>query len=200
MEVINLDPECSGSTNLHNLIPQNHVTENLPFYVPSPSIVDHDCCINIRKMYNSSFSERLQPMKLTNVVLNELKFAAQKFNEFDKIITRQTNQPFVMEERHWYWLALSFCIVVILLYVGYNCCIVRGYFSLISRCCCYRRNATTGAIAVPAITDIIARAATSTANPSNAYAQVPFRPASRPTAPEIKPDLEEDTAPAPPPT
>lgn len=68
-KIIRLQNNCKGYTNLFALETTYKANKNITYYVPNVNIISDDCCT------------------LTS---------HKKLNEFDEIITKQVNQPFLM--------------------------------------------------------------------------------------------------------
>ncbi|KAK9739053.1 Baculovirus F protein [Popillia japonica] len=144
--VLYLDKKCKGYTDLFILEGSNEISHNITaHYVPSLNILEDDCCLETKINMNTPIP--LQPIKLTNVDLSELKYADKKLNEFDEILTNQLNKPFIVQHTNWFTLTLSVIGSIVLLMLCFNICKWFGCFNLIRRFCCFTRNPRNGEFA-----------------------------------------------------
>lgn len=107
----------TGSTNLTNKIPPVTITED-------------DCCIKLRE--NITYhSIKLQPIKFSDLNLDELEFAQHKLNEMNDALEQQLNQPFFVKHSGWFTTILSTVGTALTLYVLYKLLRWFGFFSMI---------------------------------------------------------------------
>lgn len=72
-------------------------TQNNTNIIPFTNILNDDCCRNLKKNLTMC-NIKLQPIKLTNLDLNEMEYARHKLNEFDEQLQKKINQPFYIRQ------------------------------------------------------------------------------------------------------
>lgn len=141
--ILRLHKSCKGYTDHFVLQSNSETIENFLNIVPNIDIKEDDCC-NLNKKLNKSETISLNPIKLTNIDLNDLRYANKKLEEFDKIVTDQINKPFIITHTHWYTIALSVIGSIVFCAICINCCRWCGCFNILKKLCCFSRNPQNG--------------------------------------------------------
>ncbi|KAK9703828.1 Baculovirus F protein [Popillia japonica] len=105
-------------------------TSNLTNEIPDTQIEEDDCCINLKE----NLTLNSEPIKFTNLDLQELKFAQSKLKEFDEQLQNHLNKPFIIKRSSWYTTALTIIALLILLYNLLRWC---GCLYLLKKLCCF---------------------------------------------------------------
>lgn len=151
--LIQLNQDCKGYTDFIVLETSSETHSNITHEVPGISIIEDDCCI-VSKV-NVSGTLHLKPVKLTNVDLSELKYADNKLEELDKIITHQLENPISVTHYRWYTILFSIIGALIFIIICGNCCNWFGCGSLIKRLCCFTKNPRNGEVIPPLIKNFV---------------------------------------------
>lgn len=109
----------TGPSNIMNKIPLIPITED-------------DCCIKVRNNVTMN-SLQLQPLKLNNVNLDELKYAQQKLHEVDSALKNHMNQTFLQKHSGWFTTIFTIVVTGISLLIMYRILRWFGFFSIIYR-------------------------------------------------------------------
>lgn len=120
MGLLELDNNCKAYTDDTMLTPQSiGQSVNITHKLPLTDITEDDCCVRLKD--NITFEAiKLQPMKLTNINLEELKFVQHKLHQFDEILQQQLNKPFLIKHTSWLTSFLAFLGGSVLLIILYN--------------------------------------------------------------------------------
>nr|XP_034172623.1 uncharacterized protein LOC117600814 [Osmia lignaria] len=152
--IIHLQPRCKGYTSLFVIEATHEISKNATYYVPRMNILDDDCCI-LTPHLEAIESVTLKPIHLTNIDLTELKYANKKLGEFDEIITKQINQPFIVTHTRWYTVALGTIVALLVLFVLLKCCKNFGCLRWLQRLCCSTTDPIRGEINPPLIKNFV---------------------------------------------
>ncbi|KAL3271839.1 hypothetical protein HHI36_022309 [Cryptolaemus montrouzieri] len=100
--ILELQPNCKAFTSNVILEIETYIgTDELSNVLPSTNINQEDCCKYLKK--NISLNGiKLEPIKLANLDLKELKYAQHKLNEFDEQLQAQLNKPFIIKRSSWF--------------------------------------------------------------------------------------------------
>lgn len=137
--VLALDPRCKGYTETYSLEPVDHGNQNRTFYVPQITIVDDDCCSRLPN-FSKDHTDLLKPIHLTNIDLNDLKYATKKFEEFDEVLTKQINEPFIITHHRWHTIVLLAITSIISLGIIFYGCRWFGFLNVVKHICCFCSN------------------------------------------------------------
>ncbi|CAK9822353.1 Envelope fusion protein [Anthophora retusa] len=152
--IIHLQPHCKGYTNLFMIEATYETSKNATYYIPRMNILDDDCCI-LTPHLRTIESATLKPIHLTNIDLTELKYANKKLNEFDEIITKQINQPFIVTHTKWYTIALGIIVSFLVLLILLKCCQNFGCLRWLQRLCCSTTDPRQGKTNPPLIKNFV---------------------------------------------
>ncbi|GLV43804.1 hypothetical protein CBL_11616 [Carabus blaptoides fortunei] len=152
--LLQLQPSCKGYTDNYVLETTGNINKNIIHHAPALDILEDDCCIFNDKL-NKSVPIHLTPIKLTNIDLGELRYVNKKLNEFDEIVTKQLNNPFIISHTKWCTIALSCIGFTLVIIVFVNCCKWCGCINWFKRLLCFTRSPRNGEILPPAIKTFI---------------------------------------------
>ncbi|XP_054006643.1 uncharacterized protein LOC128891259 [Hylaeus anthracinus] len=152
--IIHLQPHCKGYTNLFVIAATHEVSKNATYYMPRLDIQSDDCCI-LTPHLDAIESTILKPIHLTNIDLMELKYADKKLGEFDEIITKQINKPFIVTHAKWYTIALGIISALLVLFILLKCCKNFGCLHWLQRLCCSTTDPRHGEINSPLIQNFV---------------------------------------------
>lgn len=80
---LHVDEHCKIYTDTTILEAETTIgISNITDKIPSPHIADDDCCVRLRDNITLAHV-RLQPIKMSNLDLDELKYSKQKLSEID---------------------------------------------------------------------------------------------------------------------
>ncbi|XP_043251579.1 uncharacterized protein LOC122396899 [Colletes gigas] len=146
--ILHLESQCKGYSSIYLLEPTKQTIRNISHYVPSISIVDSDCCmVDLNKVKIDA--THLEPVKLTNIDLSDFKYATDKLNEFDQILTHSLNEPFIVTHTQWYTITLGIVVAVLIIIICINCCRWCGCLGLLQRFFCFTRYPNEGEAVSP---------------------------------------------------
>lgn len=151
--ILKLHNGCKGYTNEYVLETTTEEKRNLTHYIPQIDLLEDDCCLSNLKITQEEI--KLKPIRLTNINLNELKYAETKLNEFDQILTEQLEHPFTTSRTRWYTILLAVIGALVFLIICINCCTRCGCVRLLKRLCCSTKNPRTGELLPPVIKNFI---------------------------------------------
>ncbi|XP_076664986.1 uncharacterized protein LOC143367247 [Andrena cerasifolii] len=198
--IIHLQPHCKGYTNLFMIDATFESSRNATYYIPHMNIIDDDCC-NLLPHLKTIESTALKPIHLTNIDLTDLKYASKKLNEFDEIITKQINQPFIITHTKWYTIALGIITAFFVLIILLKCCQCCGCLYWLQRLCCSTtRSSRHGVTNPPLIKKFFDYVFNSSSMPSSVNELVTYQPRRNPPIinapiPEISEDEEANPVP-----
>ncbi|XP_063981145.1 uncharacterized protein LOC135164593 [Diachasmimorpha longicaudata] len=152
--IFSLHSQCKAYTESYVLESTNRTSQNISFYVPTIRITEEDCCIRLPNI-SKEHTELLQTVHLTNVDLNDFKYASKKLSEFDEALTKQINEPSIATHHKWYTTVLLAIGSIICLIILFNCCRWCGCFNLLRRFCCFTRNPANGQLVSPIIKNFV---------------------------------------------
>lgn len=134
--ILQLDRNCRAYSD-HAVLEAQSVlgNVNITTKIPITDITTDDCCIKLKENITIQ-AIPLQPITLTNLDLNELKFAKHKLNQFDEILQDQLNKPFLIKHSSWFTLLLSGVAAIALLALLYKLYKWFGINTLIRKCLC----------------------------------------------------------------
>lgn len=96
---LKLKEKCKAYTNLITLEANTNIgSANLTSRITTTNIIEDDCCRTMEKNISST-TFKLEP--ITNMDLNELKFAKTRLNQFDEILKQQLNKSFIIQHSSW---------------------------------------------------------------------------------------------------
>ncbi|XP_063975269.1 uncharacterized protein LOC135161523 isoform X2 [Diachasmimorpha longicaudata] len=127
--LIQLEPKCRGYTDQIVSESTRDSTKNATYYIPHMNIIADDCCI-LQTHFSTIESITLKPIHLTNIDLKNLQIADKKLNEFDEIITKQMNEPFIVTHTRWYNVSLGIIAAFIIIF---RCCKCFGQIDFFHR-------------------------------------------------------------------
>ncbi|RZC33695.1 hypothetical protein BDFB_011707 [Asbolus verrucosus] len=107
-----MEPKCKCYTPSTVLISSSNQTANYTNYIPTIDINHHDCCIE-KEQYLEI--EPMEPLKLTNLNLNELRHSQHKLQQFDEILQTNLNKPFIVQHTKWYNVVLGVIITIVII-------------------------------------------------------------------------------------
>lgn len=123
--IININPGCKGYTQNYVLeTTQVGLTQNYSNPVPQYNIAQDDCCRQKERILNTS-AIHVEPLKFTNIKLDELKYASHKLKQFEDILQEHLDKPTKMYHKNWFISGISAIGSLIMLFILY----------LILRCC-----------------------------------------------------------------
>nr|XP_012143825.1 PREDICTED: uncharacterized protein LOC105662855 [Megachile rotundata] len=152
--ILSLDSQCKGYSNIYLLEPTKQTKKNVTHFAPPISIVDSDCCV-VEMDKIKIDSTRLEPIKLTNIDLSDFKYANKKLNEFDQILTKNLNEPFIVTHTRWYTITVGVIAAVLIIIIFINCCRWCGCLKLLKRFFCVTKNPNDGGTVPPMIKNFI---------------------------------------------
>lgn len=85
----------------------------------------------------------LEPVKITNLKLDELNFANHKLNQLDDLLDIQLKKPFIVQHSHWYTVGLSAIGSIVTIILLYNILKWCGLFNLLRRLLCCTKEPRT---------------------------------------------------------
>lgn len=114
-------------------------TSNFTNYIPPVDITADNCCMEEQEFLNN---EEMEPIKLTNLNLNELNQAQSKLQQFDEELQRRINQPFFSSHSKWYNVLLGIIATMCLMLLFCWCCCRKcrflfPFFNFFRRCFCH---------------------------------------------------------------
>lgn len=133
--LIKLHNVCKGYTDLYVLQASSEEEKNITHHVPPISLIEDDCCIMEKKIPQTD-GVKLNPVRLANIDLSELKFAKKKLNEFDEVITEHMKKPQYFPNMKWYSILASILVALLFIWCCINCCSWCGCLSWIRKICC----------------------------------------------------------------
>lgn len=132
--IIRLDSTCQAYTDQVTLHSQRILPgHNLTNEIPVTDITEDDCCKKLKRNISVN-AIYMEPLKLTNLDLNELKYAQEKLNQFDEQLQQQLNKPFIVKQSHWYTTIISVITVLIILLILYKLLRFFGCVQYLRRC------------------------------------------------------------------
>lgn len=137
--ILTIEPECTGYTDYFILETTGDKTTNITYYIPSINIIQDECC-DFNKLPVDLKTIQLDPVKLINVDLSELKYANKKLQDFDEILNDQINKPFIIRHMTWYNVLFSILGAILFFMLLINCCRWCGCFNLIKKFCCFTKS------------------------------------------------------------
>lgn len=137
--ILSLNETCKAHSNRYTLQPQVELfNKTFSTTFPAIDITTDDCCIrhNVNQSFLSSTS--LQPIKITNIDLSELKYAQHRLTQFDEQLQAQLNQPFFIQNESsilkYFKIIASIIGSFFTLYVIYKFKILQVIFYLLKKC------------------------------------------------------------------
>lgn len=112
---------CKCYTMTTSLAASSNISSQYANFIPDIDITLDNCCIGNQRLLNASL---MAPIRIDNINLDELRHAKHKLDQFDDILRREINQPFLTEH---YTAFGSFIGIITLM-----------FFSIILLCCCSR--------------------------------------------------------------
>ncbi|XP_030752906.1 uncharacterized protein LOC115890598 isoform X2 [Sitophilus oryzae] len=94
--LLSIEPFCKGYTQTITLQAFSVTTRNVSYYTPDYNIVLDDCCLKKEIKLNITPLD-LEPVKITNLKLDELNFANHKLNQLDDLLDIQLKKPFIVQ-------------------------------------------------------------------------------------------------------
>lgn len=136
---LKLEEKCKAYTNLITLeAATNSGSTNLTSRIPTTNIIEDDCCRTMER--NISLNNfKLEPITLTNIDLNELKFAKTRLNQFDEILQQQLNKPFIIQHSSWITPILAIIACAALTTLVYKLFKWFGVLNWLSQCLCFAK-------------------------------------------------------------
>lgn len=135
--ILKLDPYCKAYTD-HTILEAEYViqTFNITNKIPSTDITLDDCCQKLKE--NITFNNaKLSPITLSNVDLNELKYAQHKLNQFDEILQQQLKQPYIIQHSNWFITVLSSIGGIVLIFISYKLLKCLGVLKVLRKYFCF---------------------------------------------------------------
>lgn len=138
--IIKISPHCKGYTQSYVLDTSEETTKNHTHKIPEISIPLDDCCYS-KEPYESTKPLQLQPVKLTNIKLDELKYANHKLKQLDDLIQDELNRTKETPRSNTWSLIGSATLAVIIIFILYIALRYCGLIRLIrSLLCCNRQS------------------------------------------------------------
>lgn len=148
--ILKLQKNCKGYTQTYVLEATNEVTLEIMSLTPEYNIANDDCCVKKNEELKIT---TLTPIKITNIKLDELKYATHKLKQFDEILQTQINKPMEFHHSNWFSSIISSIAIIasiILLICILRCCrisnLLKKLFCSKSDGCCtkiFNTNITT---------------------------------------------------------
>lgn len=107
--------------------------------LPFTDINQDDCCKKLKKNLTLN-AIKLEPLKLSNLDLKELKYAQHKLSEFDEQLQNQLNKPFIIKHSDWFTTILTIIASIVILIIIFKCLKIFGFIELFKRLCCRTKN------------------------------------------------------------
>lgn len=115
--------------------PSSSQIKNITHKIPLTDITNDDCCVKTKENITLE-AIKLQPIQLTNVNLDELKFVKHKLDQFDEILQQQLNKPFIIKHTNWFTSVLACIGGLACLIIAYNIAKWLGLLSLLKTYLC----------------------------------------------------------------
>lgn len=123
--ILELKDNCKAFTNTIILEAQT-ILKNSSFkdYVPEINLDEDDCCKKNKHNKSVLASMQLNPIKISHMDLNELKYAQNRLTQFDDQLQQQLNKPFFIQYEtsilHYLWIFLYSFLTIGTLYLLYR--------------------------------------------------------------------------------
>lgn len=117
--IFTLQSKCKCYTLTTLLTATSNLTSNFTNYIPQIDISNDDCCLEKQQFLNQ---EDMEPIKLTNLNLNELRHAQDKLQQFDEELTQKINQPFIVRISKWYNAMFGIIATIFAIFLVCWCC------------------------------------------------------------------------------
>jgi hypothetical protein len=101
------------------LVSTSNQTANYTNFIPFVDITTDDCCL-IQQDY--LLNEEMEPIKLSNLNLNDLNHAEKKLKQFDEELEKNLNQTFMSYGTKWYNTLVGIIAIIITCLLTLWCC------------------------------------------------------------------------------
>lgn len=138
--ILTLDTNCKAYTNTNTMEPETNLNNKTTVIkIPITDITQDDCCIK-HQINTTLNSLQLQPIKIAQMDLNEIKFAQHRLQQFDDILQEQLSKPFIIKHQSWFTTAISITTGVIATAILYNLFKWCGIFKLFMKIFCFSKS------------------------------------------------------------
>jgi hypothetical protein len=122
--IFELQPKCRCYTMTTTLVASSNITRNFTNYIPKININHDNCCIEKEDLLEST---QMRPLQFDNSDLDALRHAKHKLQQFDEILAKEVNKPFLAEHHSIFGLLIGILTVSTIIIIICCCC---------SRYCC----------------------------------------------------------------
>lgn len=152
--ILKLSQHCSGYTDYNVLHATDSERRNMTHVIPSISIINDACCI-LDETFHKRPAKLLQPIRLTNIDLSDLKYADKKLRDLDESLTNQMKHPFQFSHASWYSVLFSTMGGISSLVILLCCCRYCNCWQLLRRVFCFSINPRNGEVIPPVIKNFV---------------------------------------------
>lgn len=117
--IFTLQPKCKCYTTSTLLTSTSNQTSNYTNFIPLLDINKDDCCIKEQSYLKN---EEITSIKLHSLNLNELSHAQHKLQQFDDVLQKNINQPFIINHSKWYNIFFGIIGTLVMLIICYYVC------------------------------------------------------------------------------
>nr|XP_012150436.1 PREDICTED: uncharacterized protein LOC105663770 [Megachile rotundata] len=132
--IIRLGPQCKGYTETVVLESSQGITANRS-HILMQQIPEEDCCPKSHEK-STIIPIRLEPVKVTDINTEELKYSNHKLIQLENFLQKELNKPVIVQHNRWSTVALSVTISIVILvlaiYLLRRCDMLRSTI----RCLC----------------------------------------------------------------
>jgi hypothetical protein len=117
--IFELQPTCRCYTMSTTLTASSNITRNFTNYIPKININHDNCCIEKENLLEST---QMRPLQFDNSDLDALRHAKHKLQQFDEILAKEVNNPFLAEHHSIFGLLIEILTVSIIIMIICCCC------------------------------------------------------------------------------
>ena len=120
--ILTMQPRCKLYTLSTMLMSTSNQTANYTNFIPFVDITTDDCCL-IQQDY--LLNEEMEPIKLSNLNLNNLNHAENKLKQFDEELDKKLNQTFMSYGTKWYNTFIGIIAIILTFLLTLWCCCIK---------------------------------------------------------------------------
>jgi len=133
--IFQMHPGCKAYTPTNVLEASQTLLFNFSSPMPDYNIVLDDCCIN--KNANLTLSPiKIDPIRIANVRLDELKYTTHKLKQLDKELQNKINEPLVFNKSSWFSSIITTLLSIVGALVLYKIFKLCGFNTILRKLLC----------------------------------------------------------------
>lgn len=136
--IIQLNPGCKAYTPNNILEATQALYLNISNPTPDYNIVLDDCCIKKDTNFTNT-PIKIQPIRISNVRLDELKFASHRLKQLEEELQKNSNESPITNQSNWFMSIITTLISILAIFLTYKLLKLLGLFPLLRRFLCLPR-------------------------------------------------------------